>query len=174
MTKTLFPLLFLCAALTARAARPDTTTVPSVDLSRFMGRWYVISHIPNFTENGKVGTSDNYALRQDGAIAITFAYKHESLTAKEKQWKGHGWVMNTATNADWKVRIHLPVATNYRVVELDPGYGWVAVSTTSGKLFWIMSRTPALDEATYQQVVEHLAQKGFATEKLAKVPQAAP
>jgi apolipoprotein D and lipocalin family protein len=174
MTKTLLALLLLFAAPALFAARPDTTTVASVDLPRFMGRWYVISHVPNLTENGKVGTYDQYSLRQDGAIAITFVFRHGSLDAKEKEWNGHGWVMNTATNAEWKVRIHLPIAGIYRVVELDPDYRWAVICTTSGKLVWVMARATSLDEATYAMIVERLARRGLPTDKLQRVPQLPP
>jgi apolipoprotein D and lipocalin family protein len=175
--KTKLPLflLLMCATLSSlQAAQPDTSTVSQVDLPRYMGRWYVISHIPNFLEKHKVGTSDNYTLRLDGTISDIFVFRHGTLDAPEKQWRGHGWVVNRATNAEWKVRLFWPFIASYRVVELDPDYRWVAASTTSGKLLWIMARTPALDEGTYQQIVQRLSAKGFATRKLEKVLQASP
>jgi apolipoprotein D and lipocalin family protein len=155
----------------AQGADPEMSTVPQVDLSRYMGRWYVISHLPNFLEKGKVGTSDNYVMRPDGTMTDIFVFHRDALDAPEKQWSGPAWVVNKTTNAEWKVRLFWPLIASYRVLELDPDYRWVAVSNDSGSLLWVMARATTLDDGIYQGIVARLAKRGLETAKLERVLQ---
>ncbi len=136
-----------------------------------MGRWYVISNVPNFLENGKVGTSDNYALRADGRLDNIYAFRKGSLDAPEKRWEGVAWVTNTTTNAEWKVRLFWPFTADYRVLELDPDYRWAVVSNHDGKMLWVLARETSLSDNVYQDIVARITRLGLDPSKLQKVPQ---
>ena len=45
--------------------------VQNLDIERFMGRWYVISIIPNWFEDGK-NAYDDYVLNPDGTVGVTY------------------------------------------------------------------------------------------------------
>jgi len=158
-------------AVARDAPDPDLTTVRHVDLPRYMGRWYVIAHVPNFLERDKVGTSDNYTLLPDGTLRDVFVFRKQSLDGPEKEWSGPGWVTDPATNASWKVRLFWPFAAGYHILELDPNYGWAVASTDSGGLFWVLARTTRLDTATYQEIEERLRRRRLDPGKLELVPQ---
>jgi apolipoprotein D and lipocalin family protein len=171
----LVAILLLClGAGSARAQDvvPDLRTAPFVDVSRFMGKWWVISHVPNFIENGKVGTSDTYTAISKTRLKTAFTFRKGSLDAPEEQWVGTARITNTTTNADWKVRLVWPLESRYRVLELDPNYGWAVVSNGNGKLVWVLSRTPRLDSYTYGVVMERLRQRRISPASLEMVPQA--
>ena len=165
--------LTVCAVAVAHADSPSAAlhTVPQVDLSRYMGRWYVISHVPNLLEKNKVNTSDNYVLKDDGTIGVSFVFRKGSLDAPEKSWKGTGWVLNQATDAEWSVRLIWPVKSSYWVLELDPNYQWVVASTKDGKLFWVMARTPTIAVSTYRMILDRIRAQGLDPAKLEKVLQ---
>jgi apolipoprotein D and lipocalin family protein len=165
--------LSVCAVAVAQAESPPAAlhTVDHVDLPRYMGRWYVISHVPNFLEKNKVNTSDNYALKDDGTIAVTFVFRKASLDAPEKSWKGTGWVQNKTSEAEWDVRLFWPLKSSYRVLELDPNYQWVVASTEDGKLFWVMARTPTISVETYRMILDRIRAQGLDPAKLEKVLQ---
>jgi len=150
----------------------DLHTTPFVDISRFMGKWWVISHVPNFFENGKVGTSDTYAAVSKTRLKTAFTFRKGSLDAPEHQWGGTARIINTTTNADWKVQLVWPFESRYRVLELDPNYGWAVVSNGNGRLVWVLSRTPRLDSYTYGIIMEHLRQRRISPASLEMVPQA--
>jgi apolipoprotein D and lipocalin family protein len=151
---------------------PDLRTTPHVDLARFMGRWWVISHVPNFLEKGKVGTSDVYTAVSRTRMRTIFNFRKGSLDAPEEEWPGTARIINTTTNADWKVRLIWPFESRYLILDLDPNYGWAVVSNGSGKLLWVLSRTPKLDSYTYGVIMEHLRQRRFSPDALEMVPQA--
>ena len=55
----------------ARSGESDLTTVPSVDLNRYLGKWYEISRYPNRFQKRCVGdTTATYTLREDGKITV--------------------------------------------------------------------------------------------------------
>jgi apolipoprotein D and lipocalin family protein len=166
LTVLSLPLLAVIAS-----AAPDLHTVNHVDLQRYMGKWNVISHTSNFFEKHKVATSDNYTMDPDGTIHVTFLFRRESIANKQKSWKGTGQVVNSATNADWKVRMFWPFTAGYHIIELDPDYQWVVATTDGGKLIWIMSRSTYVPEASYDSIVQRLTARGLDTRKLEKVQQ---
>ena len=44
--------------------------IDGLDIERFMGRWYVISLIPNWIEEGATNSYEDYVLNDDGTIGV--------------------------------------------------------------------------------------------------------
>jgi lipocalin len=61
--------------------------------------------------------------------------------------------------------------SDYRVLMIDKDYQYVLVGSSSPKYLWILSRTPHLDEATLQKIIDVAEQKGYDTDKLIYVKQ---
>ncbi len=158
--------LFGCAD-----ARPPLKTVPHVDLQRYLGTWYVIANIPYWLENGKVATADVYSMREDGTMGNQFVFRRDSFTAPEDHWDGYAWVIDGTGNAEWRVRFIWPFSATYLVIDLDPDYRWAVVGHPSRDLFWILSRTRQLPDATYAAILERAALQGYDVSRVAKVPQ---
>jgi apolipoprotein D and lipocalin family protein len=55
---------------------------------------------------------------------------------------------------------------NYWILDLDPDYRTSMVGTPDRRYLWILSRSPHLDESTYQRLVERASQLGFAVSDL--------
>jgi apolipoprotein D and lipocalin family protein len=146
-------------------------TVPHLELNRYLGNWYVIANIPYVLENGKVATYDTYSMRPDGRMNNIFTFRKGSFAAPEKSWHGVAWVVNHESNAEWRVRFLWPFYSTYLVLELDPDYRWAVVATPGHKLLWVLARKRQLDETTYAEIFKRIAAQGYATNRLAKVPQ---
>jgi apolipoprotein D and lipocalin family protein len=57
---------------------------------------------------------------------------------------------------------------NYWIVKLDDkNYSYSVVSDPSRKYLWILSRTPAMDKAVYNEIRDFLMTNGWNLEKLA-------
>lgn len=154
-----------------KTTTPPLRTVPHVDMDRYVGRWNVIANIPYFLENGKVASYDTYARRPDGKLVNNFTFRKGSLDAPEQTWHGTAWVVNTETNAEWKVRFIWPFTSTYLVLELDPDYRWAVVGTPGRGLLWILARDHRLPDATYELILARIKAQGYDPAKLAKVPQ---
>lgn len=174
----LFPgLLALTAPLaftgcsTVSGPKPLPATVARVDLDRYMGRWFVISHVPYFLEKGKVASSDYYERRPDGRLVNNFTFREKTVDGPEKTWEGIAWVTDATTNATWKVRFVWPFSVTYKIFSLDPDYRWAVVGTKDAKLLWVLARDRALPPDTYAAILAELRAKAIDPSGLVYVPQ---
>ena len=152
-------------------SRPPLQTVSSVDMPRMEGTWYVTHHIPYWLEEGKVATADVYKMRPDGRIDTTFVFRRERFDAPEEKWEGVSWVVNTTTNAHWKVRFFWPFSLDYLIIDRDPDYRWIAVGHPSRDYFWILARTRQLSQPIVEGIMSRAAAQGYDRSLFAPVPQ---
>jgi len=167
-------LIFALAAGTAAKARVATKpldVVPHVDLQRYLGTWYEIATIPQRFQKGCVGVSAHYSLRSDGAIDVVNVCRKKTLDGEERSIRGKAWVVDKTTNAKLKVRFFWPFAGAYWIIELDQDYRWAVVGHPNRNYLWILSRTPQMDIALYDDLIRRIAAKGYDTTKIKKTLQ---
>jgi apolipoprotein D and lipocalin family protein len=169
-TLFIFVLVILGCVGTAKSESP-LTVVDSVDLQRYLGKWYEIASYPAWFQKGCSGSTAEYSLLPDGRIQVINSCRKGSLDGQLKESKGKAEVVDTATNAKLKVWFFWPFKGNYWIIDLDPDYQWAVVGEPSRKYLWILSRTPTMDEAVYQGILGRLPQKGYDPAKLRKTAQ---
>ena len=147
-------------------------TVEYVDLERFMGDWYVIASIPTFLEKDAYNAIENYAMNEDGSIATTFTFNKGGLDGKPKEYTPVGFVTDTETNALWGMRFVWPIKADYRVIYLDDDYQQTIIGRQKRDYVWIMARSPDISEDDYQELVSFIAERGYDTSGLRRVPHA--
>lgn len=163
--------VLLSGCVSTPSKKAPLKTVDHVDLSRFMGDWYVIGTIPWIVEKNNVGTMDIYRMRPDGRIDITYAFHKKDLSAKRQQMHAIGTVIDKQSNARWGVQFIWPFKAPYLVIDLAPDYSTTTIGYPSRDLIWIMARTPTLRESTYQELLQKAAGQGYDTSRIMKVPQ---
>lgn len=146
-------------------------TVPQVDLHRYMGDWYVIASIPTRFEVGAHNAVEHYRLDPDGSVFTRFTFRAGSFDGKLKTYDSRGYIVDTRTNATWRIRFLWPFKADYRIVFLDGDYRHVVVARQKRDYAWIMARDPKVDEGVYAQMVQRLADLGYDVKKLQPVPQ---
>ncbi|MBW8312969.1 MAG: lipocalin family protein [Rhizobium sp.] len=170
---SLLPLLMLLVACasTGGTAMPPLTSTATVDLERYMGRWWVIANVPYFAERGKVATADIYALREDGRIANTYAYR-KAFDKPEKTMGGVATVVPGTGNAQWRIAFFGGlVKADLLVMEVAPDYSWALIGQPGRKLAWIFAREKTMDEALYHQLRAKFTAWGYGPETILRVPQ---
>jgi len=163
--------VLLSGCMSAPSKKAPLKTVDHVDLSRFMGDWYVIGTIPWIVEKNNVGTMDIYRMRPDGRIGITYAFHKKDLSAKRQEMHAIGTVIDKQSNARWGVQFIWPFKAPYLVIDLAPDYSTTTIGYPSRDLIWIMARTPTLPESTYQELLKRAAGQGYDINRIVKVPQ---
>ena len=142
--------------------------VDSVDLKRYAGLWYQVGRYPNSFQRGvcTVSTAE-YTLTEDGRVLVLNRCWEDFYGGKyTQQVRAVGRPADASGNRLLVTFFKLFTA-NYLVVELDQEtYQWAAVTTPNRGNLWILSRTPALDEAIYQRIVQSLTAKGFDPDKI--------
>ena len=162
-------LLSLAGCQSADSGRKiDNSTVSALDLSRFMGKWYEIARYEHRFEKGMTHVSATYTMNENGKIRV----RNEGLKdGKHKEVNGRTKQPNPKDPGKLKVAFFLWFYADYYVLDIDPDYRYVLVGSSSDKYLWIMSRTPTLPQATLNQLVEQLRQRGYDTSRLVFVQQ---
>ena len=170
---TVFAALAL-VALAGCSVSPQKVTVPvveKVDLPRFMGPWYVIGVIPTFIEKDVYNAVESYELAPDGTIKTTFTFNKGAFDGEKKVMNPKGFIIPGTNNAIWGMQFIWPIKAEYVISHLDAGYTETIIARSARDYVWIMARTPTLDDARYAALVKRVADMGYDTKKLVKVPQ---
>ena len=135
-----------------------------------MGKWYVISLVPNFVEKGCTNSSDTYILNDDGTIDIQY---YAVKDGKERSIKQKGFV-NELEPGRWDIQFLKPYIPFYRapyeVIILDSNYEYMVVGYPDNSFGWVFSRETSLDENIYKKILGELELKfGYKKEQFQKV-----
>ena len=151
---------------------PELQTVPKVELSRYLGRWYEIARFEQRFQKGCVGVTATYSQRPDGKIDVLNECKLYRLDGEHKLAQGWAKVADHKTNSKLKVTFFWPFFGDYWIIELGENYEYAVVGAPGRDYLWILSRTPEMDEAVYDGLVEKIKTKHlFDVTKLQKTLQ---
>lgn len=164
--------VFLCAAsgLLMAASSPPLETVPHVDLSRYLGRWFEIARYPNrFERKCDHNVTAEYAMKENGKIRVV----NSCLTShgKPDRAEGTATVVDKSSDAKLKVTFFWPFYGDYWIIDLGPNYEYAVVGEPSRHYLWILSRSPIIQDSTYRDIVARLAGKGYDPQKLVRTTQ---
>ncbi len=148
--------------------------VPSVDLGRYMGKWYEIAHLPVRFERDCTGDiTAEYTLRKDGKVTVVNSCRKTG--GHVKSVKGTARVANPTTgpNTKLKVTFFWPFSGDYWIIDLSPDYEWAVVGAPTRKNLWILSRRPHMDDALYERILGRATQRGYDVRPLVRTRQSA-
>ncbi|MGD8926346.1 MAG: lipocalin family protein [Thioalkalispiraceae bacterium] len=157
--------------LASCSTHPPIRTEKSVDISKFMGDWYVIANIPTFIEKGAHNAIESYKLNEDGTISTTFTFRQDSFDGEIKTYNPTGYIYDKDSNAVWGMQFIWPFKSDYRIVYLDDNYTQVIIGRLKRDYVWIMARSPEIPESEYTKLVSIIKQEGYDVSKLQRVPQ---
>lgn len=163
---TLFIFLTSCKTQTKMI---DKTVVKELDIERYLGTWYEIARYDHSFERGLDGVTATYSYRKDGKIKVENAGYKGTLDGKKSIAIGKAKIPNLQVPSKLKVSFFWFFYGDYFVLELDKGYQWAVIGSSSDKYLWILSRTPQMDNLQYQQILKGLTQRGYDVNKLIKV-----
>lgn len=159
----------LCFYQGCRTVEP-ITTVLSVDLNRFMGKWYVIANIPTFIEKNAYNAIEIYERNPDGTIATTFQFNQGALDGPEKKYSPKGFIRDKTSNAVWDMQFLWPFRAEYRIVYLNEDYTQTVIGRSKRDYVWIMARTPSIPPEDYAHILKLLETLGYDAEKVKQIP----
>jgi apolipoprotein D and lipocalin family protein len=163
--------LAMVIATTGCKSPQPIPTVPTVDLERFMGDWYVIASIPTVFEKNAFNALENYRLDTDGTVITTFTYNKGAFDGPPKTFTARGFVQPESANALWGMQFIWPFKAEYRIIFLTPDYTQTVIGRSKRDYVWVMARTPAIPSEDFDRIVELLTAVGYDVEQLQRVPQ---
>jgi apolipoprotein D and lipocalin family protein len=153
------------------AQKKHLEVVPHVDIQKYLGVWYEIATIPQRFQKGCVGVTAEYKLRPDGDIDVLNTCRKGTLDGKVGSVRGKAWIVDKKTNAKLSVRFFWPFSGAYWIIELDPDYRWAVVGHPNRSYLWILSRTPQMEAALYDELIRRIEAKGYDTTRIKKTLQ---
>jgi len=150
---------------------PPIRTEASVDLERFMGDWYVIANIPTFLEKDAYNAVESYRLDENGVIHTTFQFNKGGINGPLKTYHPKGFIRDKKSNAVWGMQFIWPIKGDYRIIYLDQDYSVTIIGRNKRDYVWLMARTPQISEERYREAVKFIADAGYDTAELQRVPQ---
>ncbi|MBK9164478.1 MAG: lipocalin family protein [Acidobacteria bacterium] len=165
------------AAAFAQGVQPKVEAVPTVELDRYLGKWYEIAKYPNKFQKQCVGnTTATYSRKQNGRLEVLNECLKSDGTMEAA--KGEAKIADKKTNSKLKVRFapgylsFLPfVWANYWVIDLAPDYSYAVIGEPKRDYFWILAREPEMDDATFQQILRKAEAMGFNPGRVERTPQ---
>ena len=146
-------------------------TVASVDLDRFVGKWYVNAGRFTFLENGAHNPIEEYSWAENREyIKVDFRFNKDSFDGKIKRIPQKAYIFNKETNAHWKIKLLWILKLDYLVIALAPDYSWTVVGIPSQKYVWIMSKDPHMSEESLTQIIEKLKELKYDHTNIVRAP----
>ena len=139
-------------------------------MHRYAGRWYIIANIPYFAERGNVGSFFDVSF-PDGKVLDVYSGRDKTFDAPPKSFTMNGYVVPDTGNARWRESPFWPVYLSYLILWVDPDYHYALVGYPGRGYGWILSRSPQMDDATYQTLLARFGEQGYDT--VAVPPRAA-
>jgi apolipoprotein D and lipocalin family protein len=161
-------ILSLCACASNSTPLP---TADSVDIERYVGKWYAISSLPQFFTKGCKAQTAEYAIINAQTVSVL----NTCVKAKKNTTiSGEAVVVNAATNAELEVTFNnfftrlFRVKGDYTIMKLDKDYRYVLVGSKDRKSLWILARETSMPEDAYNSYVDFAKANGFPVGKLMK------
>jgi apolipoprotein D and lipocalin family protein len=173
MEKTMKKLLFLSVLVLAGCVGRPENIVPvnNFETTRYLGKWYEIARLDHSFERGLSHVTADYSLRQDGGLKV-LNRGYKEADAKWKEAEGKAYFVDKKDVGYLKVSFFGPFYGSYIVFDLDQqDYSYSMISGPDKSYLWLLSRTPTMDPALQQRLVEKARGLGFDTSKLIYVKQ---
>jgi apolipoprotein D and lipocalin family protein len=173
--KTILIVFVMFSLASCSSSQRPLKTVPYVDLSRFMGDWYVIANIPTFIEKDAYNALETYQWNEkEQRIDVLFKFNKGDFNGEQKVYTQKAFIFDSKTNAEWRIQFFWPFKFPYLIIDLAPDYSYTVIGVPNRSYVWIMARTPQLNENLYLQILARLREQGYETSLIQSVPQQKP
>jgi apolipoprotein D and lipocalin family protein len=157
--------LLLLSACAGSPGPVGNTEVPqpskSVELDRYLGRWYEMARYEAPFQKGCEGVSADYSLRDDGQIKVVNICRKGGVDGKLEQAVGKAKIVDTSTGAKLKVSFFGPFYGDYWVLDRADDYSWSIVGEPSGRYLWMLTRNAKPDAATRAKLEGRVKELGY-------------
>lgn len=147
------------------------TSIPSLDLGRYLGKWYEICRLPiRHEDETATDITARYSLNPDGTVRVD--NRCFDGDGKPMQALGQATPVDES-RARLKVSF-LPQALrwipftsgDYWVLRIDPDYRVALVGSPDRRYLWLLAREPEVETGLREEFLASARSQGFATDRL--------
>lgn len=136
---------------------------------RYLGLWYEVARFPVFFEQGCVGVTAEYGLRDDGQLSVLNICRNPDGSERSR-------IAGTAEIVGpGRLRVRFPSvpfgAADYWVLWTDEDYRTAVVGAPNGRAGWILNRTSDIRPDRLRAARDVLEFNGYDIRQLTEVPQ---
>ncbi len=143
---------------------PPPVPAKSVDLGRYLGKWYEFARYDTWFEHDDEGATAEYSLRPDGLIRVVNASRRGSPTGRLRWAEARARVVPGSGDARLKVAFFGPFFIgNYWVLDHADDYSWSIVGEGSRRYLWILTRAPVPETDVQAMLIERVGGLGYDT-----------
>lgn len=150
-------------------------TVAALDLERYSGAWFEYARLPSAPEAVCAGdVTAHYAANADGTLRVLNRCIDRAGVLRDVHGVGRPGdapgrleVTFAPSLLHWLPFVWAP----YWVIDIDSDYRHALVGTPDRKHLWLLARSPVIERATLQRMVELAEAEGFDIERLRRTPQ---
>ena len=133
----------------------------TVDLTRYLGRWYEIARYDAIFERNCEAATADYSLTPDGRIKIINSCRRGSIDGPLKTAQGKAYIVKGSGNAKLRVTFFWPFYGDYWVLDHSEDYRWSIVGEPSRRYLWLLSRDPHLPAEDESFIERKTVQLGY-------------
>jgi apolipoprotein D and lipocalin family protein len=145
--------------------------VKDLDISKYAGTWYEIARMDSPFEKHLINVTGTYGQNGDGSISV----QNRGFDTIKNKWDdidGKARVADENFKSMLTVSFFGPFYSGYNIIALDKeNYQYAMIAGSDRGYLWILSRTPTMDEAQYQSLVDKATKLDFDVSKLVRIPQ---
>lgn len=157
-----------CLAVAGSMPAASAQPLPSLDLKRFAGRWYVIAQAPP-TDARVVGAFFEYRPGGDGRLVQTYtarrAFDREPVVVEREA------VLHPQQPARWSLRRGWFGSVERWVLYVSPDYRFALVGEPDLAAGWILAREPVIPEWSYAGLLARLTLVGYDASRFGRIAQ---
>lgn len=149
----------------------EPETVASVDLQKYIGKWYEVASIPqSFQKQCVANTTAEYAVVEEGLISVVNSC--DTKSGERSVAEGRAKVEDTVSNSKLKVTFVkifnwvFAFGGKYWILDVDANYSYALVGDPTRDYAWILSRTPKVSGEQLSQFEKKLSEEGYDTCKI--------
>jgi apolipoprotein D and lipocalin family protein len=158
-----------------RVAADELETVQSVDLDRYLGKWYEIARLNEAEQDNCTATTAEYSRNADGSVRV---FNSCRLFNPERGFlKTVTGKAIPADSSNSKLLVEFRAGGpqgHYWILDLDADYQWAVVGEPSRSAFFVLSRERTIDEGLLKDILDRAVQKhGYDLSNLIRTRQPA-
>lgn len=166
-----FLLLVLLGILWSCKTPQPLSTVSSVNLSRYAGRWFEIARLPIASENDCNCVTATYKEEPGKNYVWVMNRCQDGSSGNIRKIKGKAFVQKGSNNSILKVQFFPLIKAPYYIMDLDTAYQYAMVGSPQRNYLWILSKVATMPAEVYDSMVVKAQRAGFNTSKLEKTNQ---
>lgn len=159
-----FTLIFVLSGCKTYQKPEKVTPVEDFKLFEYLGTWYEIARLEHKFEKGMEAITATYSMKEDGGVKVL----NKGYKTADKEWseaEGKAYFVGNSDEGFLKVSFFGPFYGSYIVMDTDYET-YTMISGPDLSYFWILARTPTLDETVLNRLLAKAKEAGFDTSVL--------